>query len=119
MANSFCHIELGTEDPRAAREFYSKLFDWKFQDMSMPQGDYTMISLGDGPGGGLMKKQMEAAPTAWLPYVLVPSVDSTVERARKLGATIVVDKKTVPGQGALAILVDPTGAALGIWEQSK
>ena len=49
MANSFCHIELGTEDPRAARDFYSKLFDWKFQDMSMPQGDYTMISVGDGP----------------------------------------------------------------------
>ena len=118
MANTFCHIELGTENPRAARDFYSKLFDWKFEDMSMPQGDYTMIKAGDGPGGGLMQKQMAAAPTAWLPYVQVASVDATVERARKLGATIVVDKKTVP-QGSLAILVDPTGATLGIWEPAQ
>lgn len=118
MSNPFCHIELGTENPRAARDFYSKLFDWKFEDMSMPQGDYTMIKAGEGPGGGLMQKQMAAAPTAWLPYVQVASVESTVERARKLGATIVVDKKTVP-QGSLAILVDPTGAALGLWEPAQ
>jgi hypothetical protein len=118
MANSFCHIELGTEDPGAARDFYSKLFDWKFQDMSMPHGDYTMINLGDGPGGGLMKKAMAAAPTAWLPYVTVDSVDATLERARKLGANVVVDKKTIPEHGSFAVLIDPTGAALGIWQDA-
>ena len=119
MANPFCHIELGTEDPRAARDFYSKLFDWKFQDTPMPHGDYTMINVGEGPGGGLMKKAMAAAPTAWLPYVTVENVDATIERARSLGATIVVDKQTIPEHGSLAVLIDPTGAALGIWQAAR
>ncbi|HEU5059106.1 MAG TPA: VOC family protein [Kofleriaceae bacterium] len=119
MANTFCHIELGTENPRAARDFYSKLFDWKFEDTPMPQGDYTMIKTGEGPGGGLMQKQMPEAPTAWLPYVQVASVEATVERARKLGATIVVDTKAIPSHGTLAVLLDPTGAALGIWEPAR
>src|SRR5262245_54890011 len=58
MGNPFCHVELSTDAPAKAREFYGKLFQWKFEDAPspVPGGTYTHIRVGDGTGGGLMKK---------------------------------------------------------------
>ena len=41
MANPFVHVELNTTDPGKARAFYTALFDWKLQDMPMPQASDT------------------------------------------------------------------------------
>jgi catechol 2,3-dioxygenase-like lactoylglutathione lyase family enzyme len=57
MGNPFVHVELETNDVAKAKGFYSKLFDWKLEDVPNPAagGSYTMISVGDGTGGGMMK----------------------------------------------------------------
>ena len=52
MANPFIHVELNTTDVAKAKSFYGKLFDWKLQDMPLPDGAYTMIEVGEGTGGG-------------------------------------------------------------------
>ena len=54
MANPFVHVELSTNDLPKARAFYSQLFDWKLEDMSMDNGTYTLINVGEGTGGGMM-----------------------------------------------------------------
>ena len=43
MANPFVHLELNTPDLPKAKEFYTALFGWQFQDMDMgaPAGIYT------------------------------------------------------------------------------
>ncbi|PYS67649.1 MAG: VOC family protein, partial [Acidobacteria bacterium] len=39
MANPFVHVELNTTDVEKAKSFYSQLFDWELEDMSMgPSG---------------------------------------------------------------------------------
>jgi predicted enzyme related to lactoylglutathione lyase len=119
MSNPFVHIELTTDDPGKAKEFYGKLFSWKFEDAPMPGGTYTMIKPGEGPAGGLMQKPNPQMPTAWLAYVQVDSVDETVAQARKLGGKILMDKQPIPGKGAFAVLADPTGGVLGVYEASK
>jgi uncharacterized protein len=121
MSNPFCHVELHTDTPSAAKEFYGALFKWKYEDSPspVPGGVYTHIKVGEGTGGGLMKKAMPEAPTAWLPYVLVDNVSDTLKKARELGAKVIVDKVSVPEMGAFAVFVDPLGAALGIWEVAK
>ena len=53
MANPFVHVELHTQDPEKAKKFYKDLFDWKFEDV--PDMDYTIIKVGEGTGGGMMK----------------------------------------------------------------
>jgi predicted enzyme related to lactoylglutathione lyase len=117
MANPFVHVELNTTDPDEAKAFYSQLFDWKLQDVPMlPGAAYTMIEVGEGTGGGLMKHPMPGAPSAWLAYVLVEDIEATTRKARSLGATIAKDVTEVPGMGWFSILVDPTGAALGLWK---
>ena len=118
MGNPFCHVELTTDDPAKAKEFYAKIFDWKFEDAPspVPGGIYTHIKVGVGVGGGLMKKPMPEAPNAWLAYVLVHNVDDTLAKARALGAKVLVEKVTVPNMGAFAIITDHAGAAIGVWE---
>ena len=65
-----------------AKSFYGKLFDWKFDDMPMPDGTYTMIGVGEGTGGGMMKHPMPDAPSMWMPYVLVDDIKAATRKAR-------------------------------------
>lgn len=118
MANAFVHVELNTTDLGRAKTFYGSLFDWKLEDMPMPDGTYTMIDVGEGTGGGMLKHPMPGAPSMWLPYVLVADVQAATEKAKSLGATVVKDATEVAGMGSFTIILDPTGAALGLW-QSK
>jgi hypothetical protein len=116
MPNAFVHVELNTTDVDKAKAFYGKLFEWTLEDVPMPGMSYTMIKVGKGTGGGIMKHPMPGAPSAWLAYVEVDDIAASTEKARSLGANIIRDVTEVPGAGWLSILMDPTGAALGLWK---
>ena len=118
MANAFVHCELATDDVAAAKKFYKAIFDWKITDA--PAMNYTMVDVGKrGSGGGMTAKMMPNQPTAWTPYVEVASVQQTIEKARKAGAHIVVPFQPIGDMGAIGVFLDPTGAALGVWEMAK
>jgi len=106
-------VELNTTDVNKAKTFYTKLFEWKLEDVP---GDYTMIKVGEGTGGGLMKNPIPGAPSFWLSYVLVDDIAAATAKAKLLGATVVKDVTEVMGAGWLSIIADPTGAALGLWK---
>ncbi|MDB5821673.1 MAG: Glyoxalase/bleomycin resistance protein/dioxygenase [Herminiimonas sp.] len=116
MANPFVHVELHTTDLDSAKAFYQGLFDWKLQDIAMPHGTYSLINVGGGTGGGMMKQMMPGVPSSWLSYVLVDDINAATEKAKTLGATIVQDVVEVAGMGWLSVIVDPTGAPLGLWK---
>lgn len=119
MANPFVHVELSTTDIAKAKDFYGKLFTWKLEDMQMGPGmTYTTIAPGEGTGGGMMKQMIPNAPSAWLPYVIVDDVKASTEKAKSLGATVMKDRTEVPGMGWFSIIVDPTGATLGLWQSA-
>ena len=117
--NPFVHVELNTTDPVKAKSFYGQLFNWKLEDVPMGEFVYTMINVGTGTGGGMMKHPVPGMPSSWLAYVDVDDLRAATEKARSLGATIVRDVTEVPGAGAFSILLDPTGAALGLWQAKK
>jgi predicted enzyme related to lactoylglutathione lyase len=118
MPNPFIHAELATTDVRKAKAFYSKLFAWKLKDLPLSSagGTYTMVDVGDGTGGGIMKQLCPDVPSAWMPYVRVKDIDAATKKAKKLRAKIMKDVTEVEGMGWLSIIVDPTGAVLGLWE---
>lgn len=119
MANPFVHVELSTTDPAKAKAFYTQLFDWKLEDMPMGPGmTYTMVNPGAGTGGGLMQQMAPGAPSAWLAYVEVSDVKAATAKAASLGAAVVKDITEVPGMGWFSVIVDPTGAALGLWQSA-
>jgi predicted enzyme related to lactoylglutathione lyase len=117
MANPFVHVELNTTDLEQAKKFYGQLFDWKLEDVAMgPTVRYTMIKPGQGTGGGMLKHPVPGEPSSWLAYVEVDDVAAATKKAKSLGATIKLDVTDMHGAGWMSIIVDPTGATLGLWK---
>jgi len=117
MPNPIVHVELATTDVDKAKTFYGKLFDWKLQDEDMgPGGTYTMIGVGGGTGGGMMKHPMPGQPSTWLAYVQVDDIKESTQKAKSLGAQVIKDVTEVMDAGWLSIIQDPTGAVLGLWK---
>jgi uncharacterized protein len=117
MANPFVHVELNSTDVKVAKSFYGALFGWSLEDVPMGGGQvYTMIGVGEGTGGGMQTHPVAGAPSSWLAYVGVDDIHAATEKARKLGATVMREPMEVMGSGWLSIIVDPTGAPLGLWK---
>ena len=119
MANPFVHVELNTTDLSKAKAFYGKLFNWTLEDMPGAGEAYTLIKVGGGTGGGMMKHPVPGAPSSWLAYVLVDDITASTHKAKSLGATVMRDVTEVPGYGWFSIILDPTGAALGLWKPNR
>jgi uncharacterized protein len=116
MGNPFVHVELMSTDVSKSKAFYGSLFDWDLEDMPMPEMMYTMIKVGEGTGGGMLKNPMPGAPSSWMAYVLVDDVRAATVKAKTLGAKVMKDVTEVPDMGWFSIITDPTGAMLGLWE---
>jgi uncharacterized protein len=67
----------------------------------------------------LMKQPVPGAPSAWLAYVQVDDLKTATSKAKSLGAKVMKEEIEVMGAGKFSIIVDPTGAALGLWEPRK
>lgn len=119
MGNPFVHVELQTTDTNKAKDFYRQLFDWKLEDHQIGDMTYTMVQVGEGTGGGIMKNAIPNAPSFWLAYILVEDVAATTTKAKSLGATVLQDKMEIPNYGWLSVINDPTGAVFGLWEPMK
>lgn len=122
MPNPFVHIELNSTDVPASKNFYTTLFGWELKDMphdSVPGGNYTMIGVGQGVGGGMMKQPMPGAPSAWLPYVDVDNIKASTAKAAGLGAQVLLDSQEVMGAGWVSIFIDPQDAMIGLWQVKK
>jgi predicted enzyme related to lactoylglutathione lyase len=119
MPNPFVHVELNTTDVDKAKGFYGNLFDWTLEDVPAGEITYTIIKVGKGTGGGIMKQLIPGASSAWLPYVEVDDIAVATKKAQDLGAKIMKDVTEVMGMGWLSIFVDPTGAMLGLWQTKR
>ena len=119
MPNAFVHVELNTTDTQKAKDFYSHLFQWQLEDMPMPVGTYTVIRVGNGTGGGMMKHPIPGAPSAWLPYVDVDDINASTNKVSTLGGKVMKPVTEIPNMGWFSIITDPTGAVLGLWQTKK
>jgi len=112
-------MELMATDVGKAKAFYGKLFDWKLEDLDMGDMTYTMIRVGEGTGGGLMKNPMPNASSLWVAYVEVADVEAATNKAKSLGAKVMKEVAEIKGAGSFSIISDPTGAMLGLWQSKK
>jgi uncharacterized protein len=116
------HFEIHAANPERAVEFYSKLFDWKFQKWDGPM-PYWLITTGPdtarGINGGLLPRHGEIDGQAVIAYVCtvdVENLDNYVAKAQALGAQMAVPKMPIPGIGWLAYIKDTEGNILGMMQ---
>ncbi len=115
MGNPFVHVELQTNDVAKAKQFSGALLDWKLEDLP-PDGEYTLIHVGEGVGGGLTQNPVPGSSSHWLAYISVADVVATTRKAVELGATVLRDRTEVPGFGSFSVVRDPTGAVVAFWQ---
>jgi predicted enzyme related to lactoylglutathione lyase len=117
----FCWIELATNNQNAAIDFYSKIFGWSANNMPMGPNDfYTIFQLAGRDAAAAMALRPDQAshgvPPHWNLYVSVESADASAARAVQLGAKVLAPPFDVFDSGRMAVIQDPTGAAISIWQ---
>lgn len=116
---AFCWIELGTLDQEAAKRFYGALLGWSPHDFPIgPGGVYTMFQLDgrDAAAAFTLPPEMAGAPPHWMLYVAVASASDAAARAGALGGKVIRDAFDASTYGRMAVLQDPTGAPISVWE---
>ncbi len=121
---SFCWIELSTTDQEKAKSFYTKLFEWSVNEFPVSEGEvYSMVQLQGSDVGAicrLRKGQLErGVPPNWLSYVSVANADETAARVTKLGGQVLAEPFDVFDAGRMAVMQDPGGAVLSLWQPRK
>lgn len=115
-ANSLVWNELLTNNIDKAGAFYTDLFGWGSESKNVGQYDYTSFLNGEKPAGGMMEIQKEwgEVPPSWLVYFSVDDCGAMIDKAKKLGATILSGPDTIPDIGTMATVKDPQGAVFAI-----
>jgi predicted enzyme related to lactoylglutathione lyase len=119
---TFSWVELTTSDAEGAKSFYEGLFGWDNQDM--PVGDdqgsvYTMAFVEGKPVGALFQGGPEQGPPHWNNYVTVDDVDETAGKVAGAGGTLAMEPFDVMDVGRMAIVQDPTGGFLHLWQAGR
>lgn len=119
---AFTWNELVTTDHEAAFRFYGTLFGWtRLRDFDMgAMGSYLIYGSGGVELGGMFTKPRDLpVQPAWLYYVHVADLDTTLERAKARGARVLAGPHAVPGGARVVQLQDPLGAAFALHETAK
>ena len=114
-------VDLLSTDLEAASRFYLGLFGWEPSDMPMPGGEgvYRFFRLDgrDAAAAGSMPPDMagQGVLSHWNVWV-ASDADATVEKARAAGGQVLMEPSTLGPAGRLAMIADPGGAAVGVWQ---
>jgi len=116
---TFCWADLGSPDAAAATRFYTSLFGWTAEDRPMgAEAVYTMLAVDGRPVAALYQQDplQQGLSPQWLSYISVQSADVAAHLARELGGTVLLEPFDVLDVGRMALLQDPTGAIVAVWE---
>jgi predicted enzyme related to lactoylglutathione lyase len=117
-----CWVETLQPDLRAALDFYGPLFGWEFAGPGPmpgdPPGEYFVARVRgrDVAGIGSLPARADAVAPAWSTSIRVDSVDEAAARATDAGGRLCDGPLDVPPVGRLAVLADPAGALVSVWE---
>jgi predicted enzyme related to lactoylglutathione lyase len=114
--NRVVHLELHTGNLARAVELYSQLCGWRSKHIDTGCGSYLALGLGDGLGGGV--SECETTRALWLPYVEVEEITRATERARELGAKVLLEPREGPA-GWRSVVAEPAGAEVAFWQAKE
>jgi uncharacterized protein len=118
---TFSWVDLASTDQAAAKDFYAALFGWEAEDLPVGEGVFYSAMGVDGRRVAAIAPQPEAMreagmPSVWQSYVTVESADDAAARAKELGAAVAAGPFDVMEAGRMAVIQDPLGAFLSLWE---
>ncbi|WP_298626185.1 VOC family protein [uncultured Legionella sp.] len=115
----FCWRELATPNLNQAKEFYHKVFGWEFRDVKMETTVHTIASSREMDVAGMWQIPTDLVGKVrphWMSYIYVVNLEESLTLALKHGAKVVRDIIEITDRGKYAVITDPTGAYIALWE---
>jgi predicted enzyme related to lactoylglutathione lyase len=110
------HLELHTGDFSGASDFYDQLLSWRAARIDTEHGRYLALGLGGEITGGVVECATERP--LWLPYVEVEQIDVVTERARRLGASVLLGPREGPA-GWRSVISAPGAGQVALWQPKE
>jgi predicted enzyme related to lactoylglutathione lyase len=106
--------ELSTPDIDGATSFYGGLFGWTVEEAPNTPEPYFGIKNGDANNGGIREHNQPNTPPHWLVYLGCEDIDSTLAKLDELGGSKMMGPMDIQ-IAKIAIVLDPQGAAFGLY----
>lgn len=112
-----CWVDLMTSDVDRARTFYGELFGWEADEPNPEFGGYFNFAK-DGVliAGGMGAMPDAGPPDIWSIYLATDDAEKTVEVAAANGGQTLAPAMAIQDLGTMAVILDNTGAAIGMWQ---
>jgi uncharacterized protein len=119
---------LQTPDPEDAKRFYGDVFGWTAEAFDLGGAEVSLFRLEGYVGGepeqpvprdvvATMAPADGDSPAHWSVDFWIDDLDAAVERAGRLGGSVVVPPYEIPGAPMReAVLADPAGATFSVTE---
>ena len=112
-----CWVDLFTSDPERSKAFYAAVLGWEFEDQGEAYGGYTLATRDGERVAGLMRNTDDSgSPDTWSTYLATSDVEASVAQAEEAGARVLAPALRVGDLGSMAVLLDPAGAVVGLWQ---
>jgi len=112
-------IQLLSRDASKAARFYRSFAGYEIVENTGEHraSDYILTSEGYARGTvrTIRSQNQQILPT-WLLFVRVKNVGDSLARAKDLGGQVLLEPKPELFNGKVAVIADPTGAAIGLME---
>jgi predicted enzyme related to lactoylglutathione lyase len=110
--------ELISNNPEAARDFYTKVIGFETREIERSSGTYTILLADGRERAGLFANPAPSWTPTWLTYFGVRDPAAAARRAEEFGGTILVDAAPDVREGTMAVVADPSGAVLVLQQYS-
>jgi predicted enzyme related to lactoylglutathione lyase len=114
--NPVVHLELHTGDLQRARAFYEELCGWRSEQIDAGCGSYLALGLGAMLDGGIV--ECATRRSLWLPYVEVAEIAEATDRARRLGALVLLEPREGPA-GWRSVVATPASGEIAFWQPKR
>jgi uncharacterized protein len=122
VAGDWIWIQLMSRDAAGMAEFYRKVGGYEIVENTSSNrlSDYVLTSRGFARATvRTIPKAAESVRPTWLLFVRVKSLSDSVQLAPQLGGKVLIEPKPEFLDGKVAVIADPTGAAIGLLEWSE
>jgi predicted enzyme related to lactoylglutathione lyase len=112
-------FDITTTNLAQSREFYGKLFDWKFTALQGTDQAVEIVSGGTAIGT-LRRAEGKISPFNGVVYVQVTDIQASCKKAKDLGGTVVpgFPFDLSDGGGAIGLVADPAGHPVGLYSRT-
>lgn len=112
-------FDITTSNLAQSKEFYAKLFDWKFTPLQGTDQAVEIVANGT-PSGTLRVAEGKISAFNGVVYVQVTDIQASSKKATELGGTVVAGFPfNLPdGTGAISLVLDPAGHPVGMYSRT-